>query len=242
MSLNKIPKTAMVLAAGRGKRMRPISATTPKPLVEIRGRALIDHVLDRLVAVGVQRAVVNVHYLAEWVECHVRKRKDVEILISDEREELLDTGGAVVKALPLLGDEPFFHMNTDSIWIEGPGRNLEGLASHYDSRSMDGLLMLANTVGSVGYDGKGDFFMSDDGALLRRPEQKIAPFAFAGVGILDPKLFAGRKLEAFSANRPWDDAMAEGRLHGYVMDGIWLHVGTPDAIGRAERRIATSNI
>ncbi len=242
MTTFTVPHTAMVLAAGLGKRMRPISAITPKPLVEIRGRAMVDHVLDRLVAVGVQRAIVNVHYLADWVEKHVRKRKDIEVIISDERELLLDTGGAVTKVIDLIGDEPFFHMNTDSLWIEGPSDNLAGMAAHYDRETMDGLMLMAATVGCVGYDGKGDFLLNDDGTLKRRPEQIIAPFAFAGAAILDPKLFRGRKVEPFSANIPWNEAIAAKRLHGYVMDGIWLHIGTPDAIRRAERRIATSNL
>jgi MurNAc alpha-1-phosphate uridylyltransferase len=234
------PKTAMVLAAGRGKRMRPISATTPKPLVEVAGRALLDHVLDRLAEAGVERAVVNVHYLANLVEVRALKRKVPNITISDERAVLLDTGGAVAKALPLLGDEPFLHMNSDTIWIEGVRPNLPALAAQWDSDRMDALLMLAPTVSAVGYDGSGDFVMDKDGRLTRRGERRVAPFVYAGAAILSPRLFAGAKAEPFSLNRTFDAAIAEGRLFGFRMDGIWLHVGTPDSIREAEETIANS--
>ncbi|WP_069307715.1 nucleotidyltransferase family protein [Methylobrevis pamukkalensis] len=230
----------MVLAAGRGKRMRPLSATTPKPLIEVRGRALVDHVLDRLVEVGVETAVVNVHYLADLVEVHVSKRQAPHILISDERKGLLDTGGGVVKALPLLGDEPFFHLNSDSIWIEGIQPNLEMMVDHYDPERMDMLLMLAPTVSSVGYDGIGDFVMGKDGLLSRRPERSVAPFVYAGAAIIHPRIFAGETATAFSLNRLFDRAIADQRLYGLRMDGIWLHVGTPQSIGEAEATIAAS--
>jgi Nucleoside-diphosphate-sugar pyrophosphorylase involved in lipopolysaccharide biosynthesis/translation initiation factor 2B, gamma/epsilon subunits (eIF-2Bgamma/eIF-2Bepsilon) len=236
----RVPKKAMVLAAGRGKRMRPLSATTPKPLIEVRGRALVDHVLDRLVEVGVETAVVNVHYLADLVEVHVTKRLAPDVLISDERKELLDTGGGVVKALPMLGDEPFFHLNSDSIWIEGIQPNLEMLAEHWDAERMDMLLLLASTVSSVGYDGVGDFVMDKTGRLARRPERDVAPFVYAGAAILHPRVFAGESARPFSLNRLFDKAIADGRLFGLRMDGIWLHVGTPEAIGEAEHTIAAS--
>lgn len=230
----------MVLAAGRGKRMRPITATTPKPLVEVNGRALIDHTLDRLADAGVARAVVNVHYLADLIEVHVTKRTSPEIVVSDERALLLDTGGGVVKALPHLGSEPFFHMNSDSIWIEGSRPNLAGLASRWNPEEMDALLMLASTVRSVGYEGDGDFQMDKTGRLERRLERTVAPFVYAGAAILSPSLFAGRAAEPFSLNAVFDAAIAKGRLYGYRMDGIWLHVGTPDAIEAAEASIALS--
>ncbi|WP_237152672.1 nucleotidyltransferase family protein [Oryzibacter oryziterrae] len=234
------PSRAMVLAAGRGKRMRPITATTPKPLVEVLGRALIDRVFDRLAAASVREVVVNVHYLADLVEVHVVKRRDLQVTISDERERLLDTGGGVVKALAHFGDEPFFHLNSDSIWIEGPRANLDVLADHWDETRMDALLMLAPTVSAVGYDGVGDFEMDVDGCLRRRGERTVAPFVYAGAAILSPKVFEGYKAEPFSLNRIFDDLIAKGRLHGLRMDGIWLHVGTPEAIGEAERSILLS--
>ena len=234
------PRRAMVLAAGRGKRMRPITATTPKPLVEVLGRSLIDRVFDRLTEAGVETAVVNVHYLADLVEIHVGKRRDLAVVVSDERDLLLDTGGGVVKALPQLGNEPFFHLNSDSIWIEGVSANLPALARAWDGDRMDGLLLLAPTVGSVGYAGAGDFEMAGDGLLTRRRERTVAPFVYAGVAILKPQAFAGRPLAPFSLNRVFDEMILGGRLSGLRMEGTWLHVGTPEAIGQAERTILTS--
>lgn len=235
-----VPKTAMVLAAGRGKRMRPITATTPKPLVEVNGRSLIDHALDRLAAAGVEKAVVNVHYLADLIEVHVTKRKAPTVVVSDERKRLMDTGGGVVQALAHLGDAPFYHLNSDSLWIEGARPNLEVLAERWNPDAMDGLLMLASTVTSVGYDGAGDFQMDRAGRISRRTERTVAPFVYAGVAILNPRLFAGLPAEPFSLNRVFDAAIAEGRLYGMRMDGIWLHVGTPEAIAEAEASIALS--
>lgn len=234
------PTTAMVLAAGRGKRMRPITATTPKPLVEVLGRSLIDRVFDRLVEADVGRAVVNVHYLADLVEVHVGKRRDLEVVVSDERDRLLDTGGGVVKALADLGDAPFYHLNSDSIWIEGVSANLPALARFWDGTRMDGLLLLAPTVGSVGYSGHGDFEMAGDGRLIRRRERTVAPFVYAGAAIFNPAVFAGRTAEPFSLNRIFDELILGDRLHGLRMEGTWLHVGTPEAIGQAERTILTS--
>ncbi len=234
------PKTAMVLAAGRGKRMRPITATTPKPLVEIAGRSLLDRVLDRLVEAGVETAVVNVHYLADLVQVHVSKRSKPAIVISDERKQLLDTGGAVVKAMPTIGSEPFFHLNSDSIWIEGMRPNLKVLAERWDPERMDGILMLASTVTSVGYEGHGDFEMDKTGRLSRRAERTVAPFVYAGAAIFHPRVFDGLDAAPFSLNRVFDRLIAEDRLYGMRMDGIWLHVGTPEAIGEAETSIALS--
>lgn len=234
------PTAAMVLAAGRGKRMRPITATTPKPLVEVLGRSLIDRVLDRLVQVGVERAVVNVHYLADLIEVHVGKRAAPAITISDERRQLLDTGGGVVRALAHLGDEPFYHLNSDSIWIEGARPNLEVLAERWNPELMDGILMLASTVSSVGYDGSGDFVMDRTGRLDRRAERTVAPFVYAGAAIFKPEIFAGREEKPFSLNLVFDELIAAGRLYGMRMDGIWLHVGTPEAIGEAETSITLS--
>jgi MurNAc alpha-1-phosphate uridylyltransferase len=234
------PTRAMILAAGIGKRMRPITATVPKPLVEVGGRALIDYGLDRLERAGVETAVVNVHYLADLVRVHVGKRKKPKVVISDEREKLLDTGGGVAKALPLLGDEPFYVINSDSFWIEGPRPNLDWLAGGWHGDRMDALLLLASTVRSVGYHGRGDFRMDPAGRLSRRPEREVAPFAYAGAAILHPRLFADCPAGAFSLNRLFDRAIEADRLFGVRMDGVWLHVGTPETIGEAELSIADS--
>ncbi len=234
------PTHAMVLAAGLGKRMRPITATTPKPLVEVAGRSLIDHGFQRLLHAGVEVAVVNVHYLADLVEIHVQKCHSPEIVISDERTELLDTGGGITKALPLLGPKPFYVYNSDSFWIEGIRSNLDLLAARWDDEAMDGLLLLAPIVGSIGYSGAGDFFMDELGRLTRRAERKVAPFAYAGAAILHPRLFEGAPSGAHSLNVQFDKAIAAGRLFGQRMEGVWLHVGTPRAIREAEAAIAES--
>lgn len=230
----------MVLAAGIGKRMRPLTAMTPKPLIEVDGRALIDYGLDRLCKAGIQSVVVNVHYLADLVEVHMAKRSQPEVTISDEREQLLDTGGGITRALPLLGDAPFYLINSDSFWIEGVKPNLDLLAENYDPEHMDGLLLLASTVQAVGYDGFGDFDMRSTGHLVRRQERTVAPFAYAGAAILSPALFANAPSGPFSLNRLFDRAIEGGRLHGVRMDGVWLHVGTPPAIRAAERAIGDS--
>lgn len=234
------PHRAMVLAAGRGKRMRPITATTPKPLVEVLGRSLIDRVFDRLTEAGVETAVVNVHYLADLVEVHVEKRRDLQVIVSDERDQLLDTGGGVVKALPHLGSDPFYHLNSDSIWVEGVSANLPALARSWDGDRMDGLLLLAPTVGSVGYSGVGDFEMAGDGSLTRRRERTVAPFVYAGAAIFKPAIFADRPLAPFSLNSVFDELIGKGRLHGVRLEGTWLHVGTPESIRQAERTIQLS--
>lgn len=234
------PTRAMILAAGIGKRMRPITATVPKPLVEVGGRALIDYALDRLERAGVETAVVNVHYLADLVRVHVGKRKKPKVVISDERDKLLDTGGGVAKALPHLGEEPFYVINSDSFWIEGPRPNLDWLAGGWHGDRMDALLLLASTVRSVGYQGRGDFRMDPAGRLSRRPEREVAPFAYAGAAILHPRFFADCPAGAFSLNRLFDRAIEADRLFGVRMDGVWLHVGTPETIGEAELSIADS--
>lgn len=234
------PTHAMVLAAGLGKRMRPITATTPKPLVEVGGKALIDHGLEKLAAAGVETAVVNVHWLADLVEVHVAKCARPRIVCSDEREELLETGGGIAKALPHLGTAPFFLINSDSFWIEGYRPNLDLLADRWDPETMDVLLMLAPTVGSIGYDGPGDFTMDDTGRLFRRAERRIAPFVYSGAAILRPELFVDLPKGAFSLNLIFDRALEAGRLFGQRMNGMWLHVGTPRAIREAEAAIAES--
>jgi MurNAc alpha-1-phosphate uridylyltransferase len=234
------PRRAMILAAGLGKRMRPITVTTPKPLVEVAGRALIDRALDRLEAAGVETVVVNVHYLPHLVRVHVNRRHRPAIIISDESAGLLDTGGGIAKALTHLGDEPFYVLNADSFWIEGARPNLDWLAASWRDDTMDGLLLLASTVRSVGYSGRGDFRMDPTGRLARRTEREVAPFAYSGAAILHPRLFAERPAGAFSLNVLFDHAIEAGRLAGVRMDGLWLHVGTPEAISEAEMTIADS--
>ena len=231
---------AMVLAAGLGKRMRPLTDTLPKPLVPVAGKALIDYVLDKLADAGVTQAVVNVHHRADQVEAHVKGRARPRIVISDERSELLDTGGGVVKALPHLGTAPFFHMNSDTLWIEGVTANLARLARQFDAARMDILLLLASTATSIGYEGRGDFNMAPDGRLSRRPEREVAPFVYAGAAILAPAIFADAPKGAFSLNRLFDRAAQAGRLHGLRLDGTWMHVGTPEAIKAAEAAILES--
>jgi MurNAc alpha-1-phosphate uridylyltransferase len=230
----------MVLAAGLGTRMRPLTDTRPKPLVEVAGKALLDHMLDRLADAGVEIAVVNVHYLAEQIERHVVTRKTPRIVISDERGQILGTGGGVVKALPQLGNAPFFHVNSDSIWIEGVTPNLTRLATAFDAATMDVLLLLAPAAGSVGYAGRGDFTMAPGGALTRREERDVAPFVYAGAAILTPAMFKGAPQGEFSLTTLFDRAAAAGRLHGLRLDGLWMHVGTPEAISEAEAAIRKS--
>jgi MurNAc alpha-1-phosphate uridylyltransferase len=230
----------MVLSAGLGTRMRPLTERMPKPLVEVGGKALIDHVLDRLAEAGVERAVVNVHHFAEQIERHVAARTKPKIVISDERGLLLGTGGAVVKALPELGPAPFFHINSDSIWIDGVEPNLAQLAETFDPASMDALLLLAPTTGSIGYAGRGDFGMAADGRLRRRAEREVAPFVFAGAAILSSALFKGAPQGEFPLTLLFDRAAEQGRLFGLRLEGLWMHVGTPDAIALAEKAIRAS--
>jgi N-acetyl-alpha-D-muramate 1-phosphate uridylyltransferase len=235
-----MPRTAMVLAAGLGTRMRPLTDTKPKPLIAVAGKPLLDHVLDRLADVGVERAVANVHYLAEQIIAHTKPRTTPRVTISDERGLLLGTGGGVVKALPELGDAPFFHINSDTIWIDGGTPNLMRLAQAFDPATMDALLLLAPTTGSIGYAGRGDFAMTTDGRLKRRSERDVAPFVYAGAAILSPALFTDAPQGEFSLTDLFDRASAAGRLHGLRLEGLWMHVGTPEAVGEAEAAIAKS--
>jgi MurNAc alpha-1-phosphate uridylyltransferase len=238
--MGSIPRSAMVLAAGLGTRMRPLTDTTPKPLIDVAGRPLLDHVLDRLADAGVERAVVNVHYLAEQIIAHTKARTRPRVTISDERGLLLGTGGGVVKALPELGTAPFFHINSDTIWIDGVTPNLTRLASTFDAARMDALLLLAPTTGSIGYAGRGDFAMAPDGRLTRRAERDVAPFVYAGAAILSPALFKGAPRGEFSLTDLFDRAADAGRLHGLRLEGLWMHVGTPEAVGEAEAAIRKS--
>ena len=237
-----IPQKAMVLAAGMGERMRPLTETMPKPLVKVAGRPLLDHVLDKLELAGVPTAIVNVHYLADQIERHLAARTSPRIVISDERDQLLETGGGVVKALPLLGDEPFFLVNSDSIWLDGVTGNWQRLAEAFDPERMDALLLLAAATHSIGYAGRGDFTMAADGRLAPRPERQVAPFVYAGAAVFSPRLFQGAPQERFSLNRLFAKASEAGRLFGLRLDGLWMHVGTPEAIALAEEAILESAV
>lgn len=235
-----MPRRAMVLAAGRGERMRPLTEKIPKPLVKVAGKALIDYALDRLADAGVEQAMVNVHHFADALERHLATRKTPKIVISDERTRLLETGGGIVKALGALGQAPFFLVNSDSLWIDGVTPNLTRLAGAFDAGRMDALLLLAPTTGSIGYAGRGDFFMTSDGRLVRRGEREVVPFVYAGAAILSPALFAGAPEGPFSLTRLFDRAGEAGRLFGLRLDGLWMHVGTPEAIPLAEAAIMAS--
>lgn len=230
----------MVFAAGLGTRMRPITDSIPKPLVKVGGRAMIDHALDRLAQAGVERAVVNVHWLADQIEAHVASRAAPRIIVSDEREKLLDQGGGIVKALPHLGSDPFFICNTDAFWLEGPRSNLRQMAQAWDPEKMDVLLLVAATTASVGVDWPGDFTMEPDGRLVRRDERLVAPFVFSGFGIMKPELFARETRDVFRLAPLFFEAAERGRLYGVRLEGVWLHVGTPEAIEDAEAAIVQS--
>lgn len=232
--------TAMVLAAGLGKRMRPVTDRIPKPLVTVGGATMLDQALDRLAAAGVEAAIVNVHYLADQIEEHLARRERPRVLISDERSALLETGGGIRKALPLLGPKPFLVLNSDSLWIEGPQSNIRRLVASWDGARMDILLLLAAAATSFGYEGLGDFAMDPTGLLRRRPEREVSPFVYAGVAIMKPELFTGAPEGSFSLNRLFDRAIEAGRLYGLRLDGQWLHVGTPESIKAADERIAAS--
>lgn len=229
---------AFVLAAGLGTRMRPLTDFRPKPLVEVAGKTLLDHNLDALAAASVSRAVVNVHYLADQIIDHVSARKAPQTMVSDERDLLRDSGGGVRHGLHLLQGETFYVLNADSFWIDGQRDNLAALREAWKPQSMDILLLLAPTQEAVGFSGRGDFHRDGDGRLTRRGTADAAPFVYAGAMIAKRSLFVAETDEIFSLNRLFDDAIEKGRLHGTGMEGLWLHVGTPDAIGEAERAVA----
>ncbi|QUS37702.1 nucleotidyltransferase family protein [Tardiphaga alba] len=228
------PTKAMVLAAGLGLRMRPLTETMPKPLVPVAGQPLLDHVLDKLAAADISEAVVNVHYLPDMIIDHVKSRSAPKMTISDERDQVLGTGGGVVKALPLLGDAPFYHLNADTMWIDGARPNLARLAESFDPAKMDILLLMAPTANSIGYSGKGDYEMRTDGTLRRRKENQVVPFVYAGVAIISPAIFKDVPDGEFPLTLLFDRANEDERLYGLRMDGVWMHVGTPDAVRAAE--------
>ena len=232
------PKQAMVMAAGLGTRMRPLTNDRPKPLVEVAGKALIDHSIDRLVAAGVTMIVVNAHYRSDMLKAHLARRKDVEIRVSEENDELLGTGGGILKALPNFEGEPFFVLNSDSVWVEGMGHALDRMKERWNPESMDALLLMASMVTAMGFEGRGDFQMDPKGQLSRVPEMRVSPFAFPGVQIVHPRIFAAAKGGTFSMNKLWDVAIEKGRLYGIRLDGVWMHVGTPEAVREADAFLA----
>lgn len=232
----------MVLAAGLGMRMRPLTLTRPKPLVEFAGKPLLDHALDRLAEAGIGEAVVNVHYLPDQIIEHVRGRAMPRVTISDERDLLLDTGGGVVKALPLLGGAPFLHINSDTVWSEQGTPALQRLVAAFDREHMDILLLLAAPERSVAFEGKGDFLLGSDGRLTRRPRDGAAAPAYMGAAMIDPAIFVDVPSGPFSLNLLFDRAIARGRLSGLLHEGVWMHIGTPEALRDAERRLAAGAI
>jgi len=228
--------TAMILAAGLGKRMRPLTATRPKPLVEVAGQPLLDHVLDRLRSAGIPRVIVNVHYLADAIEAHLRRKAgNLDIHISDERDLLLETGGGVLRALPLIPEDRFLIANSDNLWIDGPIDAIRLLADRWDDSEMDSLLLLIPLARAHCHSGQGDFHMDPAGQIARRKSGKVAPFVFTGIQLVSKRLFEGELPEGpFSFNLLWDRAIAAGRAFGIVHQGLWFDVGTPPAIAKTE--------
>ena len=230
-----VPRTAMIMAAGLGKRMRPLTATKPKPLIAVAGKALLDHVLDRLRGAGVKKVVVNVHYLADAVEAHLASRKHgLEVVISDERKLLMETGGGLVQAADLIDSDPFLAINSDNLWIDGPADTLRLLASHWDDKKMDALLLLVPLARAQNHRGIGDFHMDRQGRLRRRDKSRVAPFVFTGIQILSKRLLRDAPAGPFSTNVLWNRAIAEGRCFGAVHQGLWFDVGTPRSIKLTE--------
>lgn len=234
----EVPTTAMVMAAGLGTRMRPLTERVPKPLVEVAGRPLLDHVLDHLKTAGVRRAVINVHYLPEQIEAHLKRNSHgLDIAISDERDRLLETGGGLVKALPMIDCDPFLAVNSDNFWIDGPADTLRLLASHWDAERMDALLLLVPQARAYNHRGLGDFHMDRAGRIRRRAHRRVAPFVFTGIQMLSKRLLDGAPEGPFSTNLLWDKAIAERRAFGAVHQGLWFDVGTPQSIDRTETLI-----
>jgi MurNAc alpha-1-phosphate uridylyltransferase len=235
-----VPETAMVMAAGLGKRMRPLTATRPKPLIEVAGKPLIDHAFDRLRSAGVKRAVVNVHYLADALEAHVTHRvKDIEVVVSDERKQLMETGGGLVQARDLLGDAPFVCVNSDNLWIDGPIDAIRQLAAAWDDKRMDALLLLVPLARAHCHPGNGDFHIDAFGKVThRRAPGRLAPFVYTGVQILSPRVIRDWPEGPFSTNLFWERAIATGRTYGVVHQGLWFDVGSPPAIAATEAVLA----
>jgi MurNAc alpha-1-phosphate uridylyltransferase len=234
------PRRAIILAAGLGERMRPLTDALPKPLLEVGGRAMIDWALDRLAAGGVEEAVVNLFYRGEQIRAHLAGRTHPRIVFSEETVRL-ETGGGTQQALPLLGEAPFLAVNADMIWLDGPTPALERMAARWDDEAMDCLLLLHSAPKAMSYDGRGDFTLDPLGRLKRRKEREIAPFVYAGVQIVHPRLFADAPGGAYSFNLLFDRAMANGRGYGLVHDGAWFHIGTPQALAEADPLLNVRN-
>tara|TARA_R110002072_G_scaffold64835_20_gene160999 strand:+ start:3631 stop:4344 length:714 start_codon:yes stop_codon:yes gene_type:complete len=231
--------TGMALAAGLGTRMRPLTDDRPKALVEVGGKTLLDWALDRFEAAGVTRTIINVHHFADAMEAHIRAHpRAAALTVSDERELVLETGGGVVKALPLLGEDPVFISNIDAIWVDGPELELDRLRAAWDPERMDVLLLLAPMQATLGFDGAGDFFLGDDGRVDWRGAAARAPFAYAGVQIMKPSIMAGRSETRFSMTEIWRNLVPQGRVFGLPMQSFWMHVGDPRAVAAAEARLA----
>lgn len=229
--------TAMVMAAGLGKRMRPLTASRPKPLVPVAGKPLIDWSLDRLVEAGISRAVVNVHYLADALEAHLAQKPGLAVTVSDERTLLLETGGGMVHAQALLPD-PFFCVNSDNIWLDGPRNVFAELSSAWDPARMDALLLMVRHPAAHNYVGKGDFHLDSLGRISRRRTGRIAPFIYTGIQLVSHRLLRDAPAGPFSTNLLWTRAIDEGRLFGWVHTGQWFEVGTPGSIAPTEARLA----
>jgi MurNAc alpha-1-phosphate uridylyltransferase len=233
--LAEVPHTAMIMAAGLGKRMRPLTATKPKPLIEVGGKALLDHVLERLRVAGVKKVVVNVHYLADALEAHLASRNHgLEVVISDERDLLMETGGGLIRAAPLIDCDPFLALNSDNLWIDGPADTLKLLASQWDGTKMDALLLLVPLARAENHNGMGDFHMGRTGRLRRRERSRVAPFVFTGIQMVSKRLLRDAPEGPFSTNILWDRAIEEGRCFGAVHQGLWFDVGTPKSIELTE--------
>jgi MurNAc alpha-1-phosphate uridylyltransferase len=231
----EVPQTAMIMAAGLGKRMRPLTATKPKPLVEVNGKALLDHVLEKLRVAGVRKIVVNVHYLADALEAHLQSRDHgLDVVISDERDLLMETGGGLIKAAPLIDCDPFLALNSDNLWIDGPADTIKLLASQWDDTKMDALLLLVPQARALGHKGMGDFHMDREGRIRRRQRSRVAPFVFTGIQIASKRLLREAPEGPFSTNLLWDRAIEEGRAFGAVHQGLWFDVGTPQSIPYTE--------
>ena len=231
----EVPRTAMIMAAGLGKRMRPLTATRPKPLIEVNGKALLDHVLEKLRAAGVKKIVVNVHYLADALEAHlVTRAEGLEVVISDERNLLMETGGGLVKAAPKIDSDPFLALNSDNLWIDGPADTIKLLASQWDDSKMDALLLLVPQARALNHKGMGDFHMDRSGRIRRRERSHVAPFVFTGIQMISKRLLRDAPDGPFSTNILWDRAIAENRAFGAVHQGLWFDVGTPQSIPMTE--------
>lgn len=231
--------TGMALAAGLGTRMRPLTDDRPKALVEVGGKALLDWAIDRFEAAGVTHTVINIHHFADAMEAHIRAHPDAaHLTISDERDEVLETGGGVVKALPLLGQDPIFVTNIDAIWTDSDAPELDRMRAAWDGDQMDVLLLLAPMQATLGFHGAGDFFLGDDGRVAWRGGAERAPFAYAGVQIMKPSILAGRAVTRFSMTDVWRELVPQGRVFGLPMQSFWMHVGDPRAVADAEARLS----